>query len=482
MTEVMLEPVPALSKAILALPFGLIAVLAWSDWVLLPALLLGVLIVFAFRQNPHTNRYAAYSSIYAAVLVFAVPPWIRLWFLERLPMFFIALFLTHLIGLAFDGARDGSFWAWLAPLIVFAMQPSALGLITVLGFGMLGAFENRQNRLGIWSQSRAGLMLLASLSLLAMLITLSLPRPGPLLEGQTTNRPILAEQPPGSQTGEASAQTQVKAKANRLPPTPVNVLEVFNRSFVVINLALLTFLVCLTVLVLRRRSGARGETSRWEDALPLVAATILGLMVLLYGASAPGGGLGAQGGPTNRNPSSLQGSQTDTVAADSSVPELASRPAEDPWPTVILALLTVASVAWLMLRHSGRFIRPDLQPSEPKEILEPEAASNRVREAYRAFLALCTRAGLTRLETETPLEFAVRVGQHEQLALRPASDLTGLYEPVRYGGLSEGSGAQAAEQALVALRKILQPQDAGSISTGQISTSQISTGPNTDKG
>ena len=462
MTEVALEPVPALSKAVLTLPLGVIAALAWSDWVLMPAILIGVLIVFAFRQHPRTNRYAAYSSIYAAVLVFAFPPWVGFWFLERLQMFFVALLLAHLTGLAFDGARAGSFWAWLAPLLLFVIQPSALGLPMVLGFALLGALERRQLRLGTWSQSRHGLVLMASLGLLVALVLFPLPRPEAFLESQKVNqtvtKPLKVETPEQTSRDKSTQLAPVKQPTNTQLPTPPNVLEVFNRSFTVINLAMLTVLVCLSILTLRYRFRGRGEVSRWEDSLPLIAATILGLMVLLYGASAPAGGSSFEGGNVGQI-SGLQGSTTGPNTGSSSAEIVVPRPAENPWPTVILALLTVASIAWVMLRNSGRSIRIESNQSESLARLEPEAATGRVREAYRAFLALCTRNGLVRLDSETPLEFAQRLGQRQALALDFASELTRLYEPVRYGGVSDSAGAQAAERALVALNSILKPLD-----------------------
>jgi hypothetical protein len=443
------------------LPLGLIAVLGWSDWVLVPAMLIGVLIVFAFRQHPRTNRYAAYSSIYAAVPVFAIPPWAGFWFLERLQMFFVALLLAHLLGLAFDGARHGSFWAWLAPLIVFVIQPTALGLLPVFGFGALGAFEHRRQRMGVWSQSPPGLVLLAALGLLVALILLPLPRPGSPLGNQTVNRPVPIVKPEQTQPQESKPFGPVPQTPKTQLPTLPNVLEVFSQSFMVINLAMLSVLVCVTILTLRYRSRARDEGSRWEDTLPLIAATVLGLMVLLYGASAPAGGSASQGENSGRQ-SGLQRSRTDQGTDSSSTTDTLSRPAQNPWPTVVLALLTAASIAWVMLRNSGRVVQLELRPTEDQGPLDPEAATSRVREAYRAFLALCTRNGLVRLESETPLEFAQRVGQRQALALNPASALTRIYEPVRYGGVSDSAvsdsgDAQAAQRALDALRGILQP-------------------------
>jgi uncharacterized integral membrane protein len=456
MTEVALEPVPPLSKAIVALPFAVIAALAWSDWVLWPAILIGVMIAFGFRRQPRTLRYAAYSSIYAAVVVFAIPPWTGFWFLERLQMFFVALLLSHLIGLAFDGSRHGSFWAWCAPLILFLIQPSTLGMVAMIGFGLIGALEKRQQRLGDRWQSRDGLLILAATGFLLVLVTLPLPRPGSMLADQNRDRVVTASETKSVEEKNEAVQSSKATKTNPSTRTPPNVLEVFNKSFMIVNVALLTFMICMIVLVLRNRSRNESERSAWEDALPLIAAAILGLMVLLYGASAPGGGAGS--GETNANQGSglERAIQTGDARADDLLDQ--SQLSENPWPTVILALLTAASIAWVMLRNSGRNLRTEPIITESEMWLEPEAATNRVRESYRAFLALCTRAGLGRLETETPLEFAQRISETQPLAQQPTIALTTLYEPVRYGGLSDFAGAQAAERALGTLRNLLQPQ------------------------
>jgi hypothetical protein len=454
MTEDVLEPVPPLSKALLALPFGLLAALAWTDWVLWPAILLGVMVVFAFRRNARTLRYAAYSSIYAAVLVFAIPPWQGFWFLERLQMFFVALVLTHLVGLAFDGARDGSLWAWLAPLIVFALQPSAFCLIAVLGLGLLGALEQRQKRLGEWSQSRAGVLVLALAALGVMVLSLPLPRVGSVPISSTSGTPIKAEGVKSEPDAQISAASTAIKKREPSSPMLPDVLAVFNRSYMVIQVAMLTVLVCVIIMVLRFRSKDRAESSRWEDLLPLVAAAILGLAILIYGASAPSGSAAAESSQ-NQSGSGVSrqvNSSDSSKSGDSSITG-----ADNPWPTVIFALVTAAAIAWVMLRNSRRFV--DQAIIAPSEIsLEPEAATNRVREAYRAFLNLCARNGLNRLESETPLEFARRLSETHPFAVQPATTLTALYEPVRYGGLSDLTGARAAEQALMALRGLLQPQ------------------------
>jgi Domain of unknown function (DUF4129) len=456
MTEDVLEPVPPLSKALWALPFGLLAAFAWTDWVLWPAILLGVMIVFAFRRNARTLRYAAYSSIYAAVLVFAIPPWQGFWFLERLQMFFVALLLTHLVGLAFDGARDGSFWAWLAPLTVFALQPSAFGLIAVFGLALLGALEQRHKRLGEWSQSRAGLLVLAVVSGSVLVLILPLPKVGSFPNSPTSGPPTRTETikpEPDAQTSAASTTIKKREPSSLMLP---DVLAVFNRSYMVIQVAMLTVLVCVIIIVLRFRSKDRAESSRWEDVLPLVAAAILGLAILIYGAYAPSGSAASE---SSRNQSGNGFSrQVNSSDSGKSSGETPASGADNPWPTVVFALVTAAAIAWVMLRNSRLYVDQEkvIAPSEIS--LEPEAATNRVREAYRAFLNLCARNGLNRLESETPLEFAQRLSEMHPVAVQPATVLTTLYEPVRYGGLSDLTGARAAEQALMALRGLLQPQ------------------------
>jgi hypothetical protein len=455
MTEDLLEPLPPLSKALWALPFGLLAAFAWTDWVLWPAILLGMMIVLAFRRNVRTLRYAAYSSIYAAVLVFAIAPWQGFWFLERLQMYFVALALMHLIGLGFDGARDGSFWAWLAPLIVFALQPSAFGLIAVFGLGLLGALEQRQKRLGLWSQSRAGLMILAVFVGLVLVFSLPLPKVGSFPNFPTSGTPIQTVTiKPESDSRASTASTSVKKTEPSSPMLP-DVLAVFNRSYMVIQVAMLTVLVCVIIIVLRFRSKDRAITSRWEDLLPLFAAAILGVAILVFGASAPSGSAASESSQNQSgNGLSRQVNSSDSSKANSS----ASPGADNPWPTVIFALVAAAAITWVMLKNSRIFVDQE-SIIEPSEIsLEPEAATNRVREAYRAFLNLCARNGLNRLESETPLEFAQRLSETHPVAVQPATVLTALYEPVRYGGLSDLTGARAAEQALMALRSLLQLQ------------------------
>lgn len=453
MSEDVPEPMAPLSKAILALPFGLVAAFAWTDWVLWPAILFGVIIVFTFRRNARTLRYAAYSSIYAAVLVFAIPPWQGFWFLERLQMFFVALFLTHLIGLAFEGARDGSFWAWLAPLIVFASQPSAFGLVAVFGLGLLGGLEGRQKRMGQWSQSRAGLLVLAVFTGLVLVLSLPLPRVGSFPISSTSVTPVKTETAQPQQESQASTISTTVKKRDPSSFTPPDVLAAFNRSFIVIQIAILTVLVCVIIIVLRFRSKVRAEASRWEDILPLVAAAILGLAILIYGASAPGGGAASESGQnqSGNGVSRQANSSYSGQSSDSSTPGT-----DNPWPTVIFALVTAAAIAWVMLRNSRLFLERE-SIGKTASLLEPEAATNRVREAYRAFLNLCAKSGLNRLESETPLEFAQRLSETHPVAVQPATILTALYEPVRYGGLSDMTGARAAEQALVALRGLLQP-------------------------
>jgi Domain of unknown function (DUF4129) len=454
MTEDVLEPVSPLSKALVALPFGMIVALAWTEWVLWPAIVLGVMIVFAFRRNARTLRYAVYSSIYAAVLVFAIPPWQGFWFLERLQMFFVALALTHLVGLAFDGTRDGSFWAWLAPLIVFVLQPSAFGLMAVFGLGLLGALEQRQKRLGRWSQSRAGMMVLAVFAGLVLVFSLPLPKVGLYPATSTSGIPVKAvtiKPEEGAQS--STAATAIKKPEPSSPMLP-DVLAVFNRSYMVIQVAMLTVLVCVIIIVLRFRSKDRAETSRWEDVLPLVAAAILGLAILIYGAYAPSGSAASESSQNQSgNGLSRQVNSSDSSkSGDSSI----TGP-DNPWPTVIFALVTAAAIAWVMLRNSRLFVDHDSIIEPSKISPEPEAATNRVREAYRAFLNLCARNGLNRLESETPLEFAQRLSEMHPVAVQPANVLTTLYEPVRYGGRSDLTGARAAEQAFAAFRRLLQP-------------------------
>jgi Domain of unknown function (DUF4129) len=423
MSEVALEPVPPLAKTVVALPF------VWLQ----------------------TARYAAYASIYAALLVYAVPPWEPLWFAARLNSFFVALALAHLLGLGLDGVRTGSFWAWLAPLLVFVAQPSATGLIAIPSLGLLGALEARKLRLGTKHVARDGLLVLAVFAALVLTVTLPVPRAG-IARSQPV-APINLQKPEEFTGAGRPSVVQVRRQREMTElDVQIGLLESVKKTSLVVNSALLAFLLSLIVLSLRTRLRDPQARNIWADFVPLIGAAVLGVMIFAYGLSASSGGGGAgSAGMNGRSP--VNGDATPGTA---SVRAGQTGAAENPWPTALLSLLAAATVAWLMLRRSRTDKMVDPEPSATSANLEPETATNRVREAYRAFLRLCIRAGLGRLETETPLEFAQRLGQTQTLALRPASDLTALYEPVRYGGCSDTAGALAAERALESLRNILQ--------------------------
>ena len=80
-------------------------------------------------------------------------------------------------------------------------------------------------------------------------------------------------------------------------------------------------------------------------------------------------------------------------------------------------------------------------------------ATNRVREAYRVFLELCHSNGIRRANDQTPLEFAAWVGTLAPDSSLDVQNLTKLYEPVRYGQMSDETGALEAERIVAALKQ-----------------------------
>lgn len=126
------------------------------------------------------------------------------------------------------------------------------------------------------------------------------------------------------------------------------------------------------------------------------------------------------------------------------------------WLTLAAALLYFARVAWVWPareesgwrwgEHGGT-----LRPALP---LPPE----RVRLAYRATEHAARAAGLGRRNTETPAEWAARL----RLSL-PAgealSELTALYESVRYGRGSDAACAERAEAASDAVQNDLKQRE-----------------------
>ena len=117
-----------------------------------------------------------------------------------------------------------------------------------------------------------------------------------------------------------------------------------------------------------------------------------------------------------------------------------------------------------------RITREELGDSIPEEpdidsnssLTSQIQATNRVREAYRVFLELCETQNIKRSSDQTPLEFAAWVGTISPSSRIDVQNLTKLYEPVRYGQLSDETGALEAERIVNTLKQNfkLEPQGA----------------------
>ena len=464
MTDQTLEPTSPLLPALIALPFAALMGLGWQTWIPWPAILVGVLIVWGFRRFPNTAQYAPYSSVFAALAVFLAPlsgslslggtdvlsPE-GLFLVSRLGTYFVAFALMYLLGSTLDGVQSGSRWAWLGPLIVFVAQPNAVGALGGLGLAVLGALEGRGKRQGDPVRSRGAFAAIGLAGILMLVLTVPWGGPGGLiqLEGQSATNLEQTNTPAASTTEpEASPRTPRQTQPLRgfLPP---------QAPFMILNTVILAFLIGYLILALRERAFKRQGRNNLADLIPIVAAVVFALLVYLYGASSWLNGSSTATGNSLNDLGNLNGANRAGRGSQATAPNAPLPADENPWLTAILAVLAAGVLLWRILRQRATQLEaPALEPASD-ELERRIQATHRVRAAYRAFLELAGSAGVPRANSETPQEFADRVSAKYTEAHAPAHTLTRLYEPVRYGQLSDESGALEAETALETLRGIL---------------------------
>jgi hypothetical protein len=455
-----LEPVQPWREAILALPFACLCALGWTPWLPVWVLLFAALVPFAARRFAGSAQYAPWASVYAAALaLFAGGDW-----LSRLGMFFAALALSYLIGVALDGVRDGTPWAWIAPLIVFAVWPNPWSALGALGLALLGALENRRLR----SQSELGHVRLegiAALGLVAVALAvlgLTLGRPSGFDLDRVSNPPARTqtrEEPKAANSGPSGT---VFAR----PDTPP--IKIQDPQSMPVNLslqiALLVLLLVIGLSILRMQlEKRRGAQNGWNDLIPVVGMVVLVLAVLAWSLLARGSGGDA---PGSRPGGDVSGGDTvqDARIHKNTVQNTENPPTDPTWPMVVTLVVAIAAGAYFLylVRRAPEPPQDDLEV-KPALAAPPDRvqATNRVREAYRTFLRLCLEAGIPKVDSETPLEFAARVTERHPDALGSSSRLTALYEPVRYGKLADFSGALEAETAVRDLHGILGHEPSG---------------------
>ncbi len=125
---------------------------------------------------------------------------------------------------------------------------------------------------------------------------------------------------------------------------------------------------------------------------------------------------------------------------------------------VLTALFGALAVLWRARRRAAAGV----EAAPPPEGDAPQGAvfAGRVRRAYRLFLARM-RPRLPRARSETPREYAQRLGERWPGLAPLAERLTRLYEPVRYGGRSDAAAADEAEALLAEIERRLHEEERG---------------------
>jgi Domain of unknown function (DUF4129) len=131
---------------------------------------------------------------------------------------------------------------------------------------------------------------------------------------------------------------------------------------------------------------------------------------------------------------------------------------------MLLIVLLAAYWAYRITRETpGNSIPEEPEISTNSSLVTQIQATNRVRAAYRAFLEHCQTLDIRRSNFQTSLEFAAWLGTQFPDSSRDVLALSKLYEPVRYGQLSDETGALEAERLLQAIKSNLEAQTGATI-------------------
>jgi hypothetical protein len=444
-----------------ALPLLALCAVGWAGMLAPLPLASAVVLPFMARRSPETAPFAPWVAVFAALTAFLPVLGGPRHFLEGFNPFFLGLLLAYLCGAALDGVTQGSLWAWLAPLLIFLVNPSPAGLLGGLGLAAFGAERSRGSRAGGHARviSHRAVALLGAAGLVIFLLAIPLGRPafppgGPLLQ------PTASTAPASGPTAERASETRGRARTGeRVATRPV---EIGDRTLIVINLAAVAsaFVVLIAYLVVRRgRAEEDARRRRWGELLPIVAGAVLAIVLLAWGASAYLDGGSSLAGPPGQ--STAQGAADGSAAGAARTEPAAPLKVDLPiWMLLVAAFASLFAIAGgvVFLYHFLRMKQEEAPDDDGAPSANDSArhrAASRVRAAYAAFLADAAAAGQARDEAETPHEFALRFAVAVPQAAADAGTLTRLYEPVRYGELADEGGAVAAEEAVAGVRAAL---------------------------
>ena len=451
-----LEPTQPLRDAVLVLVFTAFIASAWLNWLPLGVVVAAVLLPFLIRRNAKTQMFAPWASVYAGASAFLMLPLNFSNLLERLSWMALGILLALLIGLAFDGITQRNHFAWLAGFILLILNPGAAAVIGVIGLCALGALNARASRIrvGLQYQNRSGMILLVILGLTVAAFSILLTRPAGFQFNDATmpvSKPKIATKPknPDSSLETArSGRSSVKKVQN--PDSGLqNVLLLANFAMLLVMMAL------LFALLRNREKASRGRRKpEFSELIPLFGAFIV-LLALFVWASTPPPRLEGLKTPPEIQSASQNSSRGKPAIAPQAKIEQTNR--SNPILSVLMLVVVLAAAYWAYritrekIGNPASRAEPETNPNS--SLTSQIQATNRVREAYRIFLELCHLNGIRRANDQTPLEFAAWVGTLAPDSSVDIENLTRLYEPVRYGQLSDETGAFEATRIVAALKQ-----------------------------
>ena len=451
------QPISIEPKNLMALLCLVLAALPWIETISWIPALAAALFAWLARVAKGSRQYAAFSSVYAAAIVFLLPPFeFSSAIFNRLEPFFITLALSYLLGMALDGIQDSTPWAWLAPLLLLIFMPNVLGLIATFGLALLAALEKQQRYIGQnpYHLESQIVLKLTAVALIIAALGFFLPKPQ-IFQDPTGGKPISAAQPAQPKEQPKSGIQATNNQPMKIPNTK-RLESSSDALFQATNAVLFASVIILAAFLLNAKLEQRkktGQNSLW-DFMPILAGVILAIAVLALALNAPNGG----SNPNISTSSSLSGGSSESGQAEQLQPEetAVQKPSQTSfWIPIILTAIGLF-FAYLIWRSARKqfLITPELE----LEITTPSStlsqhATNRVRVAYQAFLEYAQAQGIPRHNAETPLEFAMRYSQINSRTYVATITLTNLYEPVRYGNQAAETHAVAAEQAFENIKK-----------------------------
>ncbi|MFW8625350.1 DUF4129 domain-containing protein [Deinococcus sp. ME38] len=378
--------------------------------------------------------------------------------------------LASLGGFALSAAahalEDGRRRALLVPLALGLIAPQVGVPLALLG-GALARPGPDARRAPLTPPEHTrrwwGALALAALPLLLLALLLPAPAAGPGSRNVAGPAPVSGAAPdaptpgPGPSSGPSSGTGPAGAPLLQpfQPPVTLNL----GQSGLPVELMLLGGLLlagaALGVPALRRTRGQPPHPAEWlivaglllTGLLWVVAAVLLylgesgGSAALLPAARETQGRPGAGGGPAS-------GDAARVIDLSWLLPTLV-------WATLALVLALAGALLWLRRQGAPDPALPADLPQAPADVPAPQAATHRVREAYRAAQAALGAAGWPRAAAETPAAYAARLGALHPPLAAPLATLTAAYEPVRYGGRLTDEDAAQAEQAADLLTRTL---------------------------